>query len=700
MKRRHFLSGLLTAGGLSALDTSGAIRLPDSSWDADPAQVSRVLVMFKCHLDVGFDNTQAAVMRLYFDHHFPKAMEIAKEMNQPGGNRYIWTTGSWLLFEYLDQASGEQRKRIDNAIVAGHLAWHALPFTWQSEMLDRTMITGALGFSKSLDRRFGRTTTGAKMTDVPGHTRGIVGPLAENGVTFLHIGINSASTPAEVPPLFRWQDTDSSELIVMYHKDYGGTLELPGSQLAVDIEVKDDNLGPHTREEIEAIYKKLHESYPNAKISPATLTDIAEAVVPFRSPLPVFKQEIGDTWIHGVPSDPVKVCRYREMARLRQEWIADGKIRSGDAVDLSLLRRLTLAVEHGTGADTKKFLDYDHYKPSDLAQVLSLPGYKAMTTSWAEKRQDIDESIATLPAQLRSQAVQRLHRLTPEPPPVKALQPCQAGSDIETQHFVVTIDQQTGALSGLRDKATGRKWASPANLLGLFSYQTLSKQDFDRFIAAYIHSTEDWAFKDFGKPGIERFGARSHDWTPALVHLCAGAEGDASRVLAELHVDDPETEKLGTVAWPQKMFLELVFPNAESIVQMNFYWFGKVANRLPEAAWLSFFPAVSSDGDWTLQKTDRLISPFDVVRGGNRHMHAVTGDIRRREPANSFAIETLDAPVVALGEKTAIYFSTEQPDLRNGLHFCLHNNTWGTSYPQWFGENMRFRFVLRFRQAP
>jgi hypothetical protein len=101
-----------------------------------------------------------------------------------------------------------------------------------------------------------------------------------------------------------------------------------------------------------------------------------------------------------------------------------------------------------------------------------------------------------------------------------------------------------------------------------------------------------------------------------------------------------------------------------------------------------------------LQKTDRLISPFDVVRGGNRHMHAVTRDIRRRESANSFAIETLDAPVVALGEKTAIYFSTEQPDLRNGLHFCLHNNTWGTSYPQWFGENMRFRFVLRFRQAP
>ena len=27
-------------------------------------------------------------------------------------------------------------------------------------------------------------------------------------------------------------------------------------------------------------------------------------------------QEIGDTWIYGVPSDPLKVARYREVARL------------------------------------------------------------------------------------------------------------------------------------------------------------------------------------------------------------------------------------------------------------------------------------------------------------------------------------------------------------------------------------------------
>jgi len=688
MKRRQFLSGLVSAGTLhSALGS----RLSALALQADAAAVTRVLVMFKCHLDVGFVDTQAAIMRLYFDHYFPKAIDIGEQMSQTGGDRYVWTTGSWMLYEYLEQASAEQRKRAEKAIAAGHLAWHALPFTWESELLDRTMIAGAIGFSRALDQRYGRTTSGAKMTDVPGHTRGIIAPLQENGVTFLHIGINSASTPVEVPGLFVWKDTNGGELTVMYHPNYGGTFALPGSGLAIAIEVKDDNGGPHTPEEIAAIYKKLRGTFPNATISASSLTDIAVAVAPFRGQLPVLTQEIGDTWIHGVPSDPIKVSRYREVARFRRELVDGGKLRPGDAVDLALLRRLTLAVEHTWGVDTKKWIDYDHYKPSDLAQVLSLPGYRTMTTSWAEKREDIDESVASLPQPLRSQVLERLQGLHATPPLVAGLKPHAPDSVIETQHFTVSIDPRTGAINGLREKAKERDWATAKNPLGIYSYQTFSKQDFDRFIASYIHSTEDWAFKDFGKPGIDRFGAQSREWTPTLVHLWSGADSHGYRVLAELRVEDLESEKLGTVAWPRTMFFELKLPNDSPVVEMNFYWFGKVANRLPEAAWLSFHPAVPSDGKWLLGKTDELVSAFDVVPGGNRHMHAIISEMR----CPSFAIESLDAPVVALGVKSPIYFTREQPDLTQGLHFCLHNNTWGTNYVQWFGGDMRFRFVLR-----
>ena len=82
----------------------------------------------------------------------------------------------------------------------------ALPFSWQTEMISPSMIEGSLALAQSLDKRFGKFSTGAKMTDVPGHTRGIIPPLAKHGVTFLEIGVNGGSTPAQVPPLFLWRD--------------------------------------------------------------------------------------------------------------------------------------------------------------------------------------------------------------------------------------------------------------------------------------------------------------------------------------------------------------------------------------------------------------------------------------------------------------------------------------------------------------
>src|ERR1700735_4288777 len=259
---------------------------------------------------------------------------MANTWRQAGGERYVWTTGSWLLYEYLEQASTEDRKRMEQAILEGDIAWHALPFTWQTELLNRSAITGAIGFSKSLDRRFGRKTTGAKMTDFPGHSRGLIGPLAESGVTFLDIGVNSASTPPDVPAAFVWKDPSGASVTMMYHRlEYGGVVRLPGSDLAVAVEVRDDNAGPHTKEEIRQIYADLRRQFPKASIRASNLTEIADAVEPYKSALPVLTQEIGDTWFCGVSSDPVKLARYREMLRLRTEWILAGKLQVGDKVD-------------------------------------------------------------------------------------------------------------------------------------------------------------------------------------------------------------------------------------------------------------------------------------------------------------------------------------------------------------------------------
>jgi hypothetical protein len=562
-------------------------------------------------------------------------------------------------------------------------------------MLDASMISASVGLSRTLDRRFGRTTTGAKMTDVPGHTRGIISPLVAQGVKFLDIGVNDASTPAAVPPIFLWKDSKGATLPVMYHLGYGGVARVPGSDLAVAIMVRGDNSGPHPPEEIAAIYADLQRQFPNAQIIASDLTQIANSVDPFRNHLPVLTEEIGDSWIYGIASDPLKVARYREVMRLRRSWIARGKFQSGDATDVALLRKLLLEPEHTWGTDTKTWLDFDHYTPRDLATMLDTKNYKVVEYSWQEKRQDLLDGIAALPAPLHAEATAALHALDFKEPRFSSAAPHPAGKAIETAHFVLALDPATGAIQQLRNKRTGREWASPDHPLALLSYQTLSLDDYSRFFANYIVTTADWAQKDFGKPNMDRFGARSFEWQPSLAQMEVTENAQGHRILARLEFHDEAAFASGRASFPQKVYLELTLPKAEPVVHLDVSWFQKPATRMSEALWLTFHPIVPDQQGWTMDKCGEQVSPFDVVSGGSRHLHAVSSGFRYQDHDRSFAVETIDAPLIALGEKSALNFSRTQPDLSGGVHCNLFNNAWGTNYIMWFGEDMRFRFLLR-----
>lgn len=696
MKRRDFVKTMTAAGAALMLDAGRPRLLRAQAVEPDDS-VRRVLVMFKCHFDAGFIDTQYnVVVGRYFENFFPEAIELARAQNASGKRRYVWTTGSWLLYEYLDWAWPEKRKAMEEAIARGDIAWHALPFNWQTEMMDRSMIEGSLAISDLLDKRFGKVTTGAKMTDVPGHTRAIIPPLAAHGVKFLEIGVNGGSTPAVVPPLFLWKDPSGASLPMMYHHDYGGIAVIPGAETALVTEVRGDNSGPHKPEEIDQIYSDLAARFPKAEIVASDLSEMANVLYPHRDKLPVVTGEIGDTWIYGCASDPLKVARYRAVARLREGWIAQGRMQSGDATDVALLRHVLLEPEHTWGTDTKTWLDFENYTPADLERVLNTKNYKVVEFSWIEKRQDLMEGVTTLPETLREEALLEIASQKPAWPVVSPTAIVQAaGKPIETEHFVLEVDAKTGAITRLQAKSTGREWASAANPIALLTYQTLSQDDYRQFIGSYIITKADWAQKDFGKPNIEKFGARSEEWHPALVATHVEETADAHRVLVSLQFEDAEAFESGRASFPRRAFLELMLPKAEPAMHVSLLWFEKPATRLPEALWLTFNPVVDDAKAWRLDKSGEWISPFDVVVSGNRHMHALQRGFRNEAGGNTFAVETLDAPVVALGERTPLLFSNAQPDLSKGIHSCLFNNAWGTNYIMWYGENSRARFVVR-----
>ena len=146
-----------------------------------------------------------------------------------------------------------------------------------------------------------------------------------------------------------------------------------------------------------------------------------------------------------------------------------------------------------------------------------------------------------------------------------------------------------------------------------------------------------------------------------------GRTGSSHRIVAQLRINDPEAERTGRTAWPQKMYLEIILPDAEPAAEIYFSWFGKAANRMPEALWLSFIPSFGDARGWKLEKSGGLVSPVDVVSGGERAMHAVLGGLHYSGPEGALEIESLDAPVVALGEKQPVHFTRESARPRERL---------------------------------
>jgi hypothetical protein len=651
-------------------------------------------VIFKTHLDVGFTDFAQNVVANYFEHFIPAALDLAEEMRRRGGpERFIWTTGSWLIYEYLKKAPAPQRERMETAIRRGDIVWHALPFTTHTELNDVELFRSGLSLCAELDQRFGRNTIAAKMTDVPGHTRGLVPLLAEAGVRFLHIGVNGASKPPKVPPVFRWQDPDGSEVVVMYHKGYGSLMLVPGLDEAIYFAHTSDNLGPQKPEAVVKTFQKLARQFPGAEVRASTLDAFAAALEKVRGQLPVLKAEIGDTWIHGGGTDPKKVANLRELLRLRSGWLAEGKIQRSDPRYKAFSQYLQLVTEHTWGLDEKTHLaDYEAYAADKFQTARSLPNFRKFERSWAEQRQYVDQAVEALAGmELQREAQEALAAIQPQRPELEGWSRVDPYLPYGAGRFTFGFNDQ-GGMAYLLDRQKKQTWANPDHALGEFAYQTFSAADYERFYRQYNvnkRRTAAWSVDDFTKPGLAAAGAKSALWQPKLERMYTRADVSSERFLLWLSMPSEPVLQYGA---PAELFLEVNIPLEEPKISFELQWFDKAACRMPEALWFSFQPRSAGKGQWSIEKLGEWVSPLDVVYDGNRHLHACGKGVRWQSAESGFEIISLDAALVAPGEKRLLEFTNRQPRLSGGMHFLLGDNLWGTNFPMWFGEDARFRF--------
>jgi hypothetical protein len=358
-----------------------------------------------------------------------------------------------------------------------------------------------------------------------------------------------------------------------------------------------------------------------------------------------------------------------------------------------------MVAEHSQGLDVKTHLkDWTNYRAADFRASRRQDNFTKMEASWLEQREYINAAVEALPEPLKREARDRLAALAPErPQPVGFVPLPDLSRPFELAQFSVAFDSRLGCLTRL--KVGDVDWAGPDNPLGKFWYETFSAADYERFARQYlinIRATEQWSIPDFTKPGIADVAHEHKIFLPRLTWAGKRDERHRDTFLLLMEMPHESHHEYGAA---RELSLQVTFDRREPVVEFDLRWFSKSASRLPEASWLSFVPTDRDRSQWRrhwrMEKLGQWISPYEVVRNGNRHLHAIGRGVRASDATHAINIQSLDAPLVAPGRPSLLDFNNRQPDLRQGLHFNLHNNVWGTDFPMWYEDDARFRFELR-----
>jgi hypothetical protein len=697
------------------------------------------------HLDVGFDGINPIigfaynVVNKYFDVYYPNAIKTALDLRElPGPERLIYTTHPWLVSLYLDCPSDSQWGSLLHcpnatavaafraAVLRGDIAWHAFPFNTEPELYDPSLFASALQIAQQLNVEFGfnKTTLTMSQRDVPGMTRSVLPVLYENGIRALTFGVNGESSPPSFPSAFVWRDNTSGvELLGMMHPGGYGGFELHDMVIVPNFEhalvpfFKGDNHGPPNAVEVIAVFAAVKLQLPSAQVMASTWDNFVIQLETVKSQLPVFTQEMGDTWIYGVASDPLRLMQYREILRLRKDCVDAGVCNTSDINFRHFDRFLMKIPEHTWGLDTKLFLgDWSNWSNEAFQKVLPNANFQLMVTSWIEQRSFLDNAIAFLgqtafASTLNASMASFQNIVAPATSAagfVRQTTPLLSDQVYTAGRFSISFDNETGAIISLVDSFTGHQWANALNPLAQFSYTTYGATDFNTFLSeySYPYPTPSWATYDFGKPNITASGAVSDTWLPSVQELWTLENSTGYYFQLLLSMPANTWQLYGA---PQQLWVTVALPGddaPEGLMNVSITVLNKTSTRLPEALFFKFDPLLPAAADnWWMDKLGQLVNPMEVMLNGSRHLHAIRSGVYYTPPAPQNAtlgILSPDAAVVCMGAPTAFPTPlTTQPDLTQGLSFILYDNLWGTNYIMWYpylpsDSNIRYRFQLAF----
>ncbi len=684
-----------------------------------PNSLRKVIVVFKTHFDLGFTDLPDRVMQLYTGRMFNAVREVMDATaNEPAGLRYNWTLPAWPLRFLLHDPSvpAETRQAARKLVEEGRLNWHAWPFTTHTAFCGLEDLVRGLHISRSLSEEFGRWPTGAKQTDVPGHTWILPSMLVRAGVKFLHLGCNSGSHAPHVPRLFWWEGPDGSRLLTYYSAGGYGTPLLPPDDWLYDtwlaVQQTNDNTGPQSPEELKRIRRTVEQGAPGVELIFGELGDFAGSILEHPEQLaglPVVPYDLADTWIHGIGTMPREVKRVRELrAKLLElekqaviyDWPSVGESTSGE--DFPLARKIAPLVdaayeqlllfgEHTWGLDVKSTIKRAYGE--EFKSARKTEPYKRLESSWAAKAAYVDraEQLYNQALQIAQSAIGEREEETIEVWQSPALEGLPENV-LETDRVRIEVDAEAGGIISFFDKSQGREWVdrNSPEPFGGYRYDLYSIVDIAEFMRAYGLFFQDWFVQDFGKQGYPEDSrhvtayarnfklVKSNQSNEQTILLTGGklrAAGANSEVLPEQSI----SIKI-TLRYPARIDLEYKVE-------------GKEATPLAESTVVPF-PLNLPKPIFRIVQTGSVIDPArDIASGANRYLWCADC-LDASDDRVGLSITPLDMPLVSIGSPGIFRFDPDRKPCEPLIYAHLSNTQWGTNFPQWLEGDFSWRIKV------
>ncbi len=163
-----------------------------------------VYVLPHSHVDIGYTNIQAKVLKLHMEN-IDESIDLAKKTaNYPKEAQFKWTTEAiWVVDNYLKQADDAKKKRFWDAVKKGWISLDGAYGNINTSMTDSRQLMQMFSESQKLAKAHGIEIHTMFQGDVPGASWGLAAQSEQTGIKYFLSGPNASD---RIGNLANWQD--------------------------------------------------------------------------------------------------------------------------------------------------------------------------------------------------------------------------------------------------------------------------------------------------------------------------------------------------------------------------------------------------------------------------------------------------------------------------------------------------------------